>query len=70
MHENILNFGMKYSESKCWPLRFAADLCISLEKRMADRIERELKRENIKGMDANVSQKVFENLWKVCVEKE
>lgn len=69
MSSVIFNFGMKYRESVWLPLRFLAELCIKREKKVADRIERELEGLHIKKMSTSDSDRILNNIWRECAKK-
>lgn len=69
MNTAIFNFGMKHWKSKCRILRFLAKICIELEKRAADRIERKLKKESEKSMSEEDEKFIWNQICEKCTKK-
>lgn len=70
MNTVIFNFGIKHRESRFGLLRFLAELCITEEKKAADKIERTLKRERIQGMSADASGRIWNTIQESCLKKK
>lgn len=64
MKMSLLELGMKYRKSKCWLLRFAANLCIAWEKKWTEREEEKLKRQGVKNIDAQAAEEVYKKIQK------